>query len=93
MATKEEEKVIIRPFVLEEGLEETRYHAQIMSRTRKKYYNVFATQRFNLKKKEFDLIFECDCEGFYFRKNCSHCQILLRKLVEWGEIDQKVQKD
>jgi hypothetical protein len=73
-------------YIIIEGLEKTEYLAQAKSNTRKKRYNIRITQKYNKELNDFEIEKECECQGFYFRKNCSHINELMNQLKEDNEL-------
>lgn len=77
--------LIIRPFQVIDGLDKTTYTAQIKSSTKEKYYNVEIESRWDKEAKQNYFKKRCECEGFLYRSDCSHCTRLMEELNKWNE--------
>jgi hypothetical protein len=80
--------LMLRPFIVKDGVDYTEYHAQVSSKTRPRWHDVFVRRKW-----DGEVTSECSCEADYFRKNgkqqkeCNHIQEVLSELKKFGEID------
>ena len=79
-------RLIIRPFQVFDSLNSTQYTAQIKSSTKEKHYNVDLKRLWDKDNKVFYFEKTCECEGYLYRKDCSHCDKLMEELNKWNEI-------
>ena len=78
--------LILRPFLVYDGLDNTRYTAQIKSFNSEKFYDVEFIRTWERDVEEFLFIKRCDCKAFQFKNECKHCDRLLDELKKWGEV-------
>ncbi len=80
------DSLIVRPFIVTDGLDCTRYTAQMKSIDSKDFYNIELTRYWDKHNQEFYFKKICDCKAFQFRQDCKHCHRLESDLKRWNEI-------
>jgi len=78
--------LIIRPFIVTDGLDKTTYNSQIKSSIKPKFYNVEVVSKWDQQNKCYYFESLCECEGYLFRNSCKHIDKLMEELNKWNEI-------